>query len=124
MKISGMDAVVSNVQSKSEPHISEIGTGVALPKITTQEKPQKQIDTQANPITEKMLTDAVGRMNRLLEGTNRRFEYSVHDKINGIMVKVIDEDTGEIIREIPPKRILDMVANMLELAGLLVDERR
>jgi flagellar protein FlaG len=40
------------------------------------------------------------------------------------MVKVIDENTGEVIREIPPKKILDMVANMLELAGLLVDERR
>ena len=71
-----------------------------------------------------MLTDTVGRMNKMLEGTSRRFEYSVHDKINGIMVKVIDENTGEVIREIPPKKILDMVANMLELAGLLVDERR
>lgn len=124
MRISGMDAAVSNIQTKPEPHFSEIDTSVVTPKITTHEKAHKHTDTEVNPITEKMLTDAIGKMNRLLEGTNRRFEYSIHDRINGIMVKVIDETTGEVIREIPPKKILDMVANMMEMAGLLVDERR
>ena len=39
------------------------------------------------------------------------------------MVKVINEETGEIIREIPPEKILDMVAKMWELAGILVDRK-
>ena len=38
------------------------------------------------------------------------------------MVKVINEDTNEVIREIPPEQILDMVAKMWELAGILVDK--
>ena len=40
------------------------------------------------------------------------------------MVKVIDKDTDEIIREIPSEKVLDMVAKMWELNGLLVDEKR
>ena len=32
--------------------------------------------------------------------------------------------TNEIIREIPPEKILDMVAKMWDTAGLIVDERR
>jgi flagellar protein FlaG len=40
------------------------------------------------------------------------------------MIKVIDETTNEVIKEIPPKKILDVIASMLEMAGLLVDERR
>jgi len=40
------------------------------------------------------------------------------------MVKVIDINTNEVIREIPPEKILDMVATMLEMAGIIVDERR
>jgi flagellar protein FlaG len=40
------------------------------------------------------------------------------------MVKVIDINTREVIREIPPEKILDMVATMLEMAGIIVDERR
>jgi flagellar protein FlaG len=40
------------------------------------------------------------------------------------MVKVIDAETDEIIREIPPEKILDMVAMMWEMVGIIVDERR
>jgi flagellar protein FlaG len=36
----------------------------------------------------------------------------------------VDSNTKEVIREIPSEKILDMFASMLELAGLLVDERR
>jgi flagellar protein FlaG len=66
----------------------------------------------------------VEKMNKVIEGFSRRFEYTIHEGTNEIMIKVIDETTNEVIKEIPPKKILDMVASMLEMAGLLVDERR
>ncbi|HEX3029893.1 MAG TPA: flagellar protein FlaG, partial [Clostridia bacterium] len=47
-----------------------------------------------------------------------------HQKTKQIMVKVIDSDTGDVIREIPPEKTLDMVAKMWEMAGIVVDERR
>ena len=31
--------------------------------------------------------------------------------------------TEEIVKEIPPEKILDMVANMMERAGLIVDKK-
>jgi flagellar protein FlaG len=37
---------------------------------------------------------------------------------------VIDENTNEVVREIPPEKILDVMASIMELAGLIVDERR
>ena len=37
-----------------------------------------------------------------------------------IVVRVYREE--ELIREIPPEKVLDMVAQMMEWAGLLVDE--
>ena len=40
------------------------------------------------------------------------------------MVKVVDTETKEVVREIPSEKILDILANILEMAGLLVDERR
>ncbi|WP_167686495.1 flagellar protein FlaG, partial [Paenibacillus polymyxa] len=30
---------------------------------------------------------------------------------------------GELIREIPPEKTLDLVAKMMEIAGILVDEK-
>ena len=51
-------------------------------------------------------------------------EFSYHEETKRVSIKVIDEDTKEVIREIPPEETLDMVQRVWELAGILVDERR
>ena len=76
------------------------------------------------PISEKAVIDAIEKANKVFEGVYRRFEFSIHEKTKEIMVKVIDSATDEVIREIPPEKILDMVATIWEMAGILVDERR
>ena len=76
------------------------------------------------PISEQVVSDALEKVNKLLAGSSRKFDISVHEETNEIMVKVIDSETNKVIREIPPEKILDMVAKLWELAGLFVDERR
>ena len=49
---------------------------------------------------------------------------SYHEATKRISVKIVDNDTKEIIREIPPEKTLDMISKMWELAGLVVDEKR
>lgn len=75
-------------------------------------------------IQEKAVIKAIETANQKLNGGPREFEFSIHEKTKQIMVKVIDSSTKEVIREIPPEKILDMVANMCEAAGLFVDEKR
>jgi len=51
--------------------------------------------------------------------THLRFEW--HEELREYYVRVIDETTNEVIREVPPKKWLDLVAHMLEHLGLLLD---
>ncbi len=74
-------------------------------------------------IPEEQLIYAVEKANKSFEPFDRRFEISIHEKTRYVMVKVINSVSDEIIREIPPEKILDMVAHMLEVAGIIVDER-
>ncbi len=74
-------------------------------------------------ISEQQLIEAIENANKAIRGADKRFEFSIHEGTKEIMVKVINEETGEIIREIPPEKILDMVAKMWELAGILVDRK-
>lgn len=78
---------------------------------------------ERSDLSEKTVINTIEKANDAITITNRRFEYSIHEKTNEIMVKVIDADTDEVIREIPPEKILDMIAKIWELAGILVDER-
>lgn len=75
-------------------------------------------------LNEKQLIEAIEKTNKAIEGTYCSFKYSVHDVTKQIMVKVIDNKTQEVIKEIPPEKILDMVAKIWEVAGIMVDERR
>ena len=82
------------------------------------------LEKKEMPVSEKVVIDAIERANKAISGANTRFEFSIHKKTKEIMVKVIDTDTGDVIREIPPEKTLDMVARMWEMAGIVVDERR
>lgn len=125
MRIQGMDAAV-NMKISNEMQLPGSRAAESLQMKIAQDRisQQKEIDTAEYPINEKVVSEAVEKMNKVIEGFSRRFEYTIHEGTNEIMIKVIDETTNEVIKEIPPKKILDMVASMLEMAGLLVDERR
>lgn len=67
--------------------------------------------------------NAVSDLNAAFKYVNERLEFSVHEETNRIMVKVYDKDTDEVLREIPPEQILDMVAEMQKFVGLFVDKK-
>jgi flagellar protein FlaG len=64
--------------------------------------------------------NAVGKINKLLEGQGSHLQYEKHDVLNQMIIKVIDDNTNEVIKEIPSRKILDMVAKMCEMAGILM----
>ena len=75
------------------------------------------------PAAEEKLIRTIEKAAKSLQGPQTTLEISVHEKTHAIMVKVLDKETGDLIREVPPEKILDLVANMMELAGIIVDER-
>lgn len=54
---------------------------------------------------------------------NKSIEFTIHEETNKIMVKIIDNETDEVIKEIPAEKILDMMAKFCEMVGILVDEK-
>lgn len=72
---------------------------------------------------EQVLELAIEKANKALEGADRHFEYEVHKPTNQVVITVVDNNTKEVIREIPPKKLLDLVAKLWELAGIIVDKK-
>jgi len=67
--------------------------------------------------------DALTRLNAALQALHIRLKFEKHESSGQFMVRVINEDNDEVIREIPPERILDMVAHFKRLVGIILDER-
>jgi flagellar protein FlaG len=75
-------------------------------------------------IQEKDVINAIEKANKHIRSFDRRLEFSIHDGTKQIMVKVINTEDDTVVREIPSEKVLDMVAHMWEVAGILVDEKR
>jgi len=69
------------------------------------------------------LRRAVEEINSSISIHRRHLGIRHHEPSNRRIVTVYDSDTNEAIREIPPERVLDAYANMLEMVGLFMDRR-
>ncbi len=131
MRIDGTEAIsfVSPIHNSADIPVTRVNADRAVAgagsKPTQFGSPDlNEFERNVLPISEQVVSDALEKVNKLLAGSSRKFDISVHEETNEIMVKVIDSETNKVIREIPPEKILDMVAKLWELAGLFVDERR
>ena len=75
-------------------------------------------------VSPEKIKSAISEVNQKIKPTRTQCEFSYHEDTHRIAIKVIDESTKEVIREIPPEKTLDMIAKVMDLAGILVDEKR
>lgn len=73
-------------------------------------------------LSNEQIKKAVEDLNKNLSHSEAVF--GIHEETNRVTIKIVDKETKEIIREIPPEKTLDMIARVWEIAGILVDEKR
>lgn len=105
-KVDKTTSVVENAQGKGQQNNS-----------AAQQEPEQE---QAN--NTEQIRKAVERLNKNL--AHSEAVYGIHEGTNRVMIKIVDRNTREVIKELPPEKTLDMIAKVWELAGILVDERR
>ncbi len=70
----------------------------------------------------EQIKKAIEEINR--KANNSEAIFGIHEATNRVTIKLIDKDTKEVIKELPPEKTLDMIAKVWEMAGILVDEKR
>jgi flagellar protein FlaG len=82
----------------------------------------KSVDSSSAP-NEKDIKRIAEQLNSLAGSLNIKLRFSVERRALGIIrIQMIDEDTNEVVREIPPKGIKAFGSNLLDAAGLIIDE--
>jgi len=81
----------------------------------------KELEQKLHEVTETLQTH--------FDVNNKKLNFSVHDDSGRMVVKVIDPESGETLKELPSEAVLKMVANiekfqddMSSSTGLLLDE--
>ena len=85
---------------------------------------KKDEGKELKDVSPEKVKDALSEINKKIAPTQTECSFKYHEKTHRISITVKDKETDKVIREIPPEKTLDMIAKTLELAGLLVDEKR
>lgn len=96
----------------------------STPKASGASQSGKDQGQKDNMASDKQIKDAISKANSKVKGNKTRCEFSYNEDTKRVSIKFVDEDTQEVLKEVPPEETLEMIKKMWDLAGLLVDERR
>lgn len=69
------------------------------------------------------LKEIVESMNRLLRSMDIQMRFYIYPLTKDVIIRLIDIKKQQIVREIPSLKILEMLYQMLELAGISIDKK-
>ena len=86
-------------------------------------------DTISSPLTQqKDVSNSTEQAVEKLEKTiseikHNKLEFSIHEETGRTVVKIVDQDTGKVIKQLPPEELLDLAAKLEEMSGVLFDKK-
>ncbi len=89
----------------------------------TQAEPETQNNEQPlDPEERDQLKKAIQQLDGLFKPLSIGLSVTRIESLNTLYVKLLDRETGETIREIPPRKILEMKENIKAYQGLIFDK--
>ncbi|MGZ8289031.1 MAG: flagellar protein FlaG [Telluria sp.] len=113
--------------------------GIVMPKADTYDRTAAPVNTPApavtapetrNPVQQKdaaahlgEVSDAVETINQTMKTLAPSLEFSIDTDSKRTVVKVIDQDTQEVIRQMPTVEALEIAKALDRLQGLLIKQK-
>ncbi|MBC7346542.1 MAG: flagellar protein FlaG [Clostridia bacterium] len=120
MKVEGVDPVVlQQVQARAEQQAELTQTRESRIRTEQQQDQERRFGTES---FEQQLQRAVRQLNETSDLFQIRLRFKIDEETGDIYVLVIDREKGEIIRRIPPEKVISMVYQLEYMIGLLLDE--
>lgn len=78
---------------------------------------------QPTKVTEEELRQTIDKLNHTVNLYNKQIAFEFHDDAKVLMARVINKETQEVIAQLPPEELLDLVTKIKELVGALIDQK-
>ncbi|MEN6473600.1 MAG: flagellar protein FlaG [Syntrophaceae bacterium] len=124
MKIESASAVSLEQPVRSEN--TGVGSGSISPISTKRGnavEPSSQKSLQNETRSTEEIQKDVDAINQQLKTADSSLQFSVDDTSNEVVVRIVERDSGKVIRQIPPESIVRLRENMREMSGLFVEEK-
>ena len=124
MDITGINgaSVAASMQQPQAQQSPPPGEGVKSKAKAKEEAPaldvQENVATKLEPQeVEQLVSDLTAELRRI----NNELQIEVDDETGSIIVKLVDPETGEVVRQVPLEETLAVRESIKNLSGLLYD---
>ncbi|MDU4252642.1 flagellar protein FlaG [Pseudomonas sp.] len=95
-------------------------TSTVRPQSGTPRPDQAAADQQQNS---KALDSAVSDIQSFVQGIRRNLNFSIDDATGEVVVKVIDAESGKVVRQMPSEEVLKLAARLDDVRSLMFETR-
>ena len=71
----------------------------------------------------EQISKELKKMNDRLTNKNINLEFKMHQRTHRIYVEMVDKTTKKVVKEIPSKKMLDMIGRIWDEMGIAVDKK-
>jgi len=128
MSMSTSDVSANNQQSNTVNYRQSAAVAAESIKAEQQEKTSeakelaKMADKEVVPqLNKEQLETMAQKLQDFVGSLNKGLEFSVHEDSGRDVIKVIDKNSGDTVRQYPSEEVLDLVASLTDAAGTFVN---
>jgi flagellar protein FlaG len=122
--------MINPIQPNTQSTLIPIDTFSGQKLERSQETPRQVIDRKKETpsareeIPREQVEKATDKLNRLMGIIDKRLEFKVNESDDdSVKVMIIDQQNGDILDEISPQRLVDILSTFSQMAGLFFDKR-
>ena len=93
------------------------------PTEAVKREPTPESTVNKKETDEKALQEAVARAREAVAQVDAKLQIEIDKDLHRPVVKVVDSQTGDVIRQIPAEEMLDIAKSLDQVAGLLFKDR-
>ena len=109
-------------QSDSVKNQKEIAKEDDINHIGDKKKLESKKQDLSSIVKEKDFNETIDSVNQYVEMFNNKVSFTIDNKSREI-IHVYDNETGDLIRQIPPKEMIELVDKLEEVAGIIFNNK-
>lgn len=133
--VGGISEVSTNLGSANFSDGSNVGTESvsktnSIVKQVQQSTQTKESDVtnsenkdQKSKLNEENVNEMTENLNEFAKEMNYGIEFNYYKDLDRLVLKVVDKETKETIKQMPPEEMLDTLKNLREWIGVFLDKK-
>jgi len=118
MNVTNIIDRIDNFKLRFKPNESH------LHKIRTDDARMDESRVESQEPPKEDILKTLDKLNSSMENINEKVKFTFHEQHNRVIIKVVNTETEEVVREIPSRDIVKLSEHLQEYIGMLIDESR